>query len=175
MATIYYTASTVDGFIAAPDHSLEWLLSRDIDRSGAMNYPSFIANVGAIAMGSHTYEWIRDHGGGGWEYEQPTWVFTTREMQRYGAGGAVHFTDADVCEVHAELAAAADGRDVWVCGGGDLAGQFADAGLLDELWVQWAPVALGAGAPLLPRQIELRLDDLARNNDFACARYSVVR
>jgi dihydrofolate reductase len=64
---------------------------------------------------------------------------------------------------------------VWIVGGGDLAGQFADAGLLDELWVQYAPVSLGAGAPLLPRRIELELREVVRNRDFACARYSVVR
>jgi hypothetical protein len=41
--------------------------------------------------------------------------------------------------------------------------------------VSIAPVTLGAGAPLLPRRIELRLDDTARNGDLVCARYAVVR
>jgi dihydrofolate reductase len=70
---------------------------------------------------------------------------------------------------------AAGGRNVWIVGGGDLAGQFADVGLLDEVIVQIAPVTVGGGAPLLPRRIELRLEELGRNVDFACARYSVVR
>jgi dihydrofolate reductase len=56
-----------------------------------------------------------------------------------------------------------------------LAGQFADAGLLDEVIVSIAPVTLGAGAPLLPRPIELRLDEVGRNGDFVAARFSVVR
>jgi dihydrofolate reductase len=73
------------------------------------------------------------------------------------------------------MVAAAGGRNVWIVGGGDLAGQFDDAGLLDEVIVYVAPVTLGAGAPLLPRRIELRLDELARNGDFACARFAVVR
>ena len=38
-----------------------------------------------------------------------------------------------------------------------------------------APVTLGAGVLLLPRRIELRLEEAGRNGDFACARYSVVR
>ena len=71
--------------------------------------------------------------------------------------------------------AAAGGKDLWIVGGGDLAGQFADAGLLDEVIVYIAPVALGSGAPLLPRRVELRLEELGRNRDFACARYAVVR
>ena len=72
------------------------------------------------------------------------------------------------------MVAAAGGLDVWVVGGGDLAGQFADAGLLDEVWVQFAPVTLGAGAPLLPRALDLELLDVARNEAFLCGRYRVV-
>jgi dihydrofolate reductase len=70
---------------------------------------------------------------------------------------------------------AAAGRNVWIVGGGDLAGQFADRGLLDEVLVTIAPVTLGAGAPLLPRRLELRLVELGRNGDFAAARFAVVR
>ncbi|WP_341927918.1 dihydrofolate reductase family protein, partial [Nocardioides psychrotolerans] len=79
-----------------------------------------------------------------------------------------------VAEVHAAMVAAAGERDVWVVGGGDLAGQLADAGLLDEVVVSIAPVTLGAGRPLLPRRYDLRLTELARNGAFACARYDVV-
>ncbi|HEV2711854.1 MAG TPA: dihydrofolate reductase family protein [Gaiellaceae bacterium] len=74
-----------------------------------------------------------------------------------------------------EMVAAAGGKNLWIVGGGDLAGQFADAGLLDEVIVYIAPVTLGSGAPLLPRRVELRLEELGRNRDFACARYAVVR
>jgi dihydrofolate reductase len=73
------------------------------------------------------------------------------------------------------MVAAAGGRNVWIVGGGDLAGQFADVGLLDEVIVSIAPVTLGGGAPLLPRRIELRLEELGRNGDLSCARFSVVR
>ena len=73
------------------------------------------------------------------------------------------------------MAEAAGARNIWIVGGGDLAGQFADEGLLDEVIVSIAPVTLGGGAPLLPRRIELRLDELGRNGDFAGARFSVVQ
>ncbi len=81
----------------------------------------------------------------------------------------------DVAPVHEEMRRAAGERNVWIVGGGDLAGQFADAGLLDEVLVTIAPVTLGAGAPLLPRRIELSLEEAGRNGDFVCARYAVVR
>jgi dihydrofolate reductase len=73
------------------------------------------------------------------------------------------------------MVGAAGDRNIWIVGGGDLAGQFADEGLLDEVIVWIAPVTLGGGAPLLPRRIELRVDEFERNGDFACAKFSVVR
>ena len=179
MATTYFTASSVDGFIADAENSLSWLLSRDVDVRGAMGYQGFLEDsVGALVMGSTTYQWIVDHELGGdpsraWPYELPTWVFSMRQLPP--ARGDVRVVQGPVAARHADMVAAAGDRGVWVVGGGDLAGQFADAGLLDELWVQYAPVALGAGAPLLPRQVELRLEDVARNRDFACARYTVLR
>jgi dihydrofolate reductase len=179
--TQYYTATTLDGFIADPDDSLEWLFTRDQDREGPLNYAAFITEVGALAMGATTYEWIVEHELSGkpqeqwtWPYEIPCWVFTHRELVVV-PGADIRFTSDDVRSVHAELAAAAAGRNVWIVGGGDLVGQFADAALLDEVIVYVAPVTLGAGKPLLPRKLELRLEETARNGDFVCARYAVVR
>lgn len=179
--TLYYTATTLDGYIADADNSLDWLLTREQDEDGPLNYGEFIAGVGALAMGSTTYEWILDHEFSGkdpsewkWPYDVPAWVFTHRQLPVV-PGAAIEFTSADVTAVHAEMVRAAGDRNVWIVGGGDLAGQFADAGLLDEMIVYVAPVTVGAGAPLLPRRIELRLEELARNGEFACARYTVVR
>ncbi|HVM28565.1 MAG TPA: dihydrofolate reductase family protein [Mycobacteriales bacterium] len=178
MTTSYYTASSIDGFIADPANSLSWLLSRDVDTRGPMGYEAFAETVGVLAMGSTTYRWVVEHELAGdpskpWPHRQPTWVFSTREVPQ--VRGDVRVVRGDVAGPHADMVAAAGGRGVWVVGGGDLAGQFADAGLLDEVWVQYAPVALGGGAPLLPRRLELRLEEVARNRDFACARYTVLR
>ncbi|HEX2303629.1 MAG TPA: dihydrofolate reductase family protein [Gaiella sp.] len=179
--TQYYTATTLDGFIADPDNSLEWLFTRKQDEGGPLNYREFIADVGALAMGSTTYEWILDHEFAGkdpsewkWPYDIPCWVFTHRQLTVV-PDARVEFTSTDVATVHEQMVAAAAGRNVWIVGGGDLAGQFADVGLLDEVLVMIAPVTLGGGAPLLPRRIELRLDELGRNGDFAAGRYAVVR
>lgn len=178
--TVYYTAATLDGFLADPDHSLDWLLKQDIDEGGPFNYGEFIKDVGALVMGSSTYEWVLRHQestGESWSYEQPTWVLTSRDLGPV-PGADIRFARGDIRAVHrdaAAAAAAADGKSVWVVGGGDLAGQFADAGLLDELIVSIAPVTLGEGAPLLPRRLDLRLVETARNRAFACARYEVLR
>ena len=134
------------------------------------------ADVGALAMGATTYQWVLDHleaDGEAWPYPQPTWVFTHRTFPP--PPGDVRFTQADVRDVHAAMVEAASGRGVWLVGGGDLVGQFADAGLLDEVWVQFAPVTLGAGKPLLPRRLDLALLEVDRNRDFCVTRYAVTR
>lgn len=179
--TQYYTATSLDGFIASPDNSLDWLMTRRRDLGGPLNYDEFIADVGALAMGSTTYEWILDHQFGGeppsaerWPYNGPCWVFSHRDLPVV-PGADIHFARDDVAPVHRRMVEAAGGRNVWIVGGGDLAGQFADAGLLDDVLLMIAPVTLGAGAPLLPRHVELELQELAVNGEFACARYSVVR
>jgi dihydrofolate reductase len=172
MRTIYYTATTLDGFIATDDHSLDWLLRQDHDPDGPFGFTDFLATVGAVVMGSSTYEWIVRHEDGAWPYPQPTWVLSSRELP--AVDGDVRFASGDVRPVHEQLLEAAAGADVWVVGGGDLAGQFAGAGLLDEVVVSIAPVTLGGGAPLLPRPLDLRLEEVARNRAFVCARYSVV-
>lgn len=155
MKTIYYTASSLDGYIADADNALDWLLQFGDPGS---DYQEFIAGVGAIAMGSTTYEWLLAHllhpGASRppqpWPYAQPAWVFTSRSLP--GVPGAdVRFVRGDVRPVHRQMAEAAAGRNVWLVGGGELVGQFHDHGLLDEIVVQIAPVTLGGrGAPCCP-------------------------
>ena len=157
MTTQYYTAASLDGFIATEDDSLDWLFPLgDVADTG---YPAFIAEVGALAMGSATYRWMLDHvvqagsgSPGAWPYAQPTWVFTTRRLPAV-PGADIRFVEGDVAPVHALMEAEARGRNVWLVGGGDLVGQFHDAGLVDEVIVQVGSVTLGRGKPLLPRAI----------------------
>lgn len=170
--TTYYTATSLDGFIADQAQTLEWLLHQDQEENGPLNYDEFIARIGAVVMGSTTYEWVLRHENGAWPYQLPAWVMTSRELPR--ADGDIRFARGEIGPVYEQMTAAAGGKDLWVVGGGDLAGQFADAGLLDEIIVYLAPVTLGAGAPLLPRRLDLRLEEVARNRSFACARYSVL-
>jgi dihydrofolate reductase len=157
MKTQYYTATSLDGFIATEDDSIDWLFPLgDLDDT---SYPAFIAGVGALAMGSATYEWMLRHAqtvaaetGSAWPYTQPAWVFTTRTLPAV-PGADLRFASGDVREVHAAMRAAAGSKNIWIVGGGDLAGQFYDAGLLDEVIVQVGSVTLGQGKPLFPRRL----------------------
>lgn len=177
MSVIYYTATTLDGFLADPDDSLEWLLRQPQDEDGPAGYTRFIEGIGALVMGATTYEWILRHvarESEPWPYEIPTWVMTHREFPLPRPRADVRFSSAPIPEVHAEMLAAAGERHLWVVGGGDLAGQFAEAGLLDEIHTSIAPVVLGAGRPLLPRRLDLELVETGRNGAFVTARHRVV-
>lgn len=169
MTTIYYTASSLDGFVVDDRDSLDWLISRAIDPNGPFGYEAFAKSVGALVMGSTTYEWIVRNQPGEWMYEQPSWVLTSRP-DRVVQGHPVQVFDGDVAELHPQLVAAAGDLDVWVVGGGVVAAQFVDAGLVDEMIVSYAPCTLGSGAPVLPLRSEWRLVESGVNGDFVCAR-----
>jgi dihydrofolate reductase len=181
--TQYYTASSLDGFIATLDDSLEWLFP--LGDPEATSYPAFIRDVGALAMGSSTYEWMLRNVVGPeakhpepWPYQQPAWIFSNRELPSL-PGADIRWARGDVRPIHAEMVAAAAGKNVWIVGGGGLAGQFYDQGLLDEIFVQVGSVTLGAGKPLLPRSIispPLRLLSVrAVGTGFAELHYEVPR
>lgn len=157
MKTQYYTATSLDGFIATEDDSLEWLFPLgDLNDS---SYPAFISEVGALAMGSATYEWmvrnaekVAAETGSAWPYTQPVWIFSSRKLPVID-GANIRFVNGNVRQVHAEMRAAAGRKNIWIVGGGDLAGQFYDAGLLDELIIQIGSATLGKGKPLFPRRV----------------------
>ncbi len=137
----------------------------------------FMDTVGVLVEGSTTYEWVVEHrqadfyGAG-----LPTFVFTTRQLPKPEGVEHLRFVSGNVRDVHDDLLEAAAGKHIWVVGGGDLAGQFLDADLLDELQLSVAPVALTGGADLFPRRVtssQLRLRDVQQFGQFAHLVYDV--
>lgn len=178
--TQYFVASSLDGFIADEHDNLDWLLQFDDDDfkdDDANPYNAFLEDVGAIAMGATTYQWIQDHVPGEWAYDDlPTWVFTHRSLVPVDGANLI-LTAGDVATAHADMVTAAQGKNIWLVGGGELVGQFLDHDLLDEIWLSLTPVTLGAGAPLLPRRrtrpMRLVSAHPARNGTFIHLRYSL--
>jgi dihydrofolate reductase len=182
--TQYFTAASIDGFIADERNSLDWLFEVDRDQETAdRSFADFFAEVGAMAMGRTTYEWVLEHerlldDPGKWRGyygDTPCWVFTHRDLPPI-PGANLFFVQGNVAAVHDEMARAAGGKNIWLVGGGDLVGQFADLGRLDEILLGVAPVTLGGGAPLLPRRLttaRLELIDVVRDRQFARLTYGV--
>jgi dihydrofolate reductase len=158
----YYCAATLDGYIADADDGLAWLLGYEgeFEGEGAVPgpmgpgnaYERFYEGVGAMVSGSTTYEFVLDHMGQGadWPYAgKPYWVLSSRELRvPEGDGVDVRIVDGSVARLQHEVAASAGEGNLWIVGGGNVASQYADAGLLDELHVTLVPVVLGNGKPI---------------------------
>lgn len=163
-AVQYYCAATLDGYIADPDDGIEWLtgyrgsFEGDGGESGPMGegggYQRFYEGVGALVSGSTTYEWVLEHASG-WPYvAKPYWVLSSRELALPDEAGAdVRVRGGDVRELAEEMLASAGGRNLWIVGGGPVASQFAEAGLLDEVLLTLVPVVLGEGKQLFERAL----------------------
>ncbi|MEK6328503.1 MAG: dihydrofolate reductase family protein [Actinomycetota bacterium] len=159
--TQYYCASTLDGYIADTDDRIDWLQKYEGSFEGdgvepiKGSYDRFYDGVGALIMGSVTYEFVLGEFAGDreWPYTgKPTWVLSSRDLPKpAGDDVDVRIVSAKVPDLYEEMVAAAGDRNLWVVGGGNVASQFADAGLLDELLVTVVPVVLGEGKPLFDR------------------------
>ena len=165
---VYYVGSSVDGFIAQEGGRLAWLDKFDNVEGLGESYRSFEEGVGCVVMGGETYQWIREHHPGEWSYRVPCWVFSHHELSA-DDGADVVIVRGDVAEFADELRRAAGGRDVYIVGGGDLAGQFLAAGLLDRIVVTFVPEVLGGGVPLfgahsLPEARSFRLVGLVQRD-----------
>lgn len=146
----YFVASSLDGFIATTGDDLAWLLQFDGFEGGKESYESFMDGVGCIVMGGETFAWLMEHEPGNWPYPAtPCYVFTRHEHAA-PPGSDITFVRGDVREFIGDLKDDAGEKNVWMVGGGNLAAQFANAGLLDELIVSVIPVVLGEGKRLLP-------------------------
>lgn len=183
--TIFYTASSLDGFIADEAGALDWLFAVDDGAETADDtFAQFMSTIGVFVEGSTTYSWVVEQERlldepSRWQElygDLPTFVFSSRDLA-IPEGADVRVVRGDVVDILPSMWAAAGDKDVWIVGGGDLAGQFLDIGALDQIVVAIAPVTLGGGAPLLPRRVEadrLRLREVTQRSQFAYLTYDVV-
>ncbi len=180
-AIIYYTAATLNGYLADSNHSLEWLFA--VDETDGPDLAEFMDTVGVFVEGASTYEWVLAAENliaepQKWQQfygRKPTYVFTSRTLP-VPEGADVRFVNGPVAHVLAEIKDAAREKNVWVVGGGDVAGQFLDCDALDEITLTVAPAALVAGMPLLPRTLgaeRLKLRSVSQQGEFAVLNYEV--
>lgn len=141
-----YIATSLDGFIADPQESLDWLTGPSDYELGEHHYDLFIKRIRTVVMGRSTYDWLI-RSGAPWPYgEQRAIVVTSRPLPNPPAPIE---TRTDVEALIVELRALTDG-DVWMCGGGKLQMAFLERGALDEIEIYIASAMLGGGYPLFP-------------------------
>lgn len=151
MKTIYFAAASLDAYIADNSDSLLWLFKNGPTDISFID--QFVETIGAIAMGSSTYQWLLDNAQGPWPYKVPCLVFTHRKFA-VPAGADVRFVQGEIKVQHEELKKLAGKKNVWLMGGGDLVGQFHDQGLVDEMHIQTVAVFLNEGKKLFSRRTD---------------------
>jgi dihydrofolate reductase len=175
----YFTACTLDGFIADENNSLDWLFEVPHEEDDGY-WDQWFPSVGGLAMGATTYEWMvarhkmldRPEEWRRFYGERPGWVFTHRELPLI-PGVDLTLVAGDVAHAYEAMTDKLSGGNLWLVGGGDLVGQFHEARLLDEIILGMTPVTLGRGAPLLPRKITSKQLTL-RNAELTGQRIRIV-
>jgi len=180
MPIVFNTATSVNGYLADLNDSLEWLFEVPGEQT---DMQEFLSEVAVLVMGSTTYEWVLRHENilaapHKWQLyfgSRPTYVFTSRELPT-PEGADVRFIKGAVSDHLAEIRSTAGERTAWVQGGGDLAGQFLDAGALESISIAIAPVFLQDGRRLFPRDLHsdrLTLTSAVQVGQFVVANYAV--
>jgi dihydrofolate reductase len=140
---IVYVATSADGYIARPDGDVSWL-DRKRPR-GNYGMAAFFKSVDTVLMGRKTYEVALAFGQTSYPGKK-NYVFS-RTLRRRGAQD-VEFVRGRVGEFARRLRGA-EGKDIWLVGGGGLAASFLDEGQIDEFIIHVVPVFIGEGIPLI--------------------------
>ncbi|GAB4462177.1 MAG: dihydrofolate reductase family protein [Armatimonadaceae bacterium] len=144
MKIIYYTAVSLDGYIATSDGGVEWLQSIEVPGED-YGYEAFYASVDGLIMGGNTFRQIQ--GWGEYPYPgKPAWVLTRQPVENAPSEvTSGPFSPEDVVA----QAKAQELAFLWLVGGGKLAQSFRRAGLLTDYYLTIVPILLGDGIRLL--------------------------
>ena len=158
---VYYVAASLDGFIGTLEGGIDWLASFE-GRHEDHGYAAFYATVDAVLVGGRTYDACLKHGE--WPFPgKPCWVLTKQDRD---ARREVTFTDREPIEIARELETRGVKRAL-LLGGGELAGAFREAGLIDEYIISHLPVILGDGIPIFGFSSEREGLALAGSRSFS--------
>lgn len=180
---IFDAATTLNGYLADDDHSLQWLF--DVGGDEQPDPDLLPRDVSVHVEGANTYLWVLEHEKfmehpAKWHTyygDRPTYVFTHRDLP-IPQGADVRLLRGAVAQHLDHIRNAAGTGNIWVLGGGELLGQFLDIDELDELALTIAPATVAAGASLLPRAIgsdRLKLVEARQAGPFARLRYRVLK
>ena len=137
----YSVAASLDGYIAGPDGSYDWIV---IDPE--IDFSSMYDAYSALVMGRRSYDVFAATGGAGGSGPLPTYVYS-RTLPEGERGGLTFARDA---ESHVRALKQVDGKPLWLWGGGELFRQLANANLVDGVDIAIIPVVLGSGVRLSP-------------------------
>ncbi|QTD40381.1 dihydrofolate reductase family protein [Sporosarcina sp. Te-1] len=170
---VLFIASTLDGYIATKDESLEWLFT--VEGEGDNGFSEFYDTVDTVLMGKRTYDWIMKQEVKEFPYKNKECYVFTRSMTDDTED--VKFVNGDISNFVNQLKNR-DGKNIWIVGGGELLQPFLQENLVDELIITLAPTILGNGIPLFKEgdyQANLFLKKMRNFNQFVELHYEVKK
>ncbi|MFV0558977.1 MAG: dihydrofolate reductase family protein [Enterococcus sp.] len=154
---IFYGAISLDGYLATQNDNLQWLF--DTDLAGTSTYDTFITTVDTVVMGRKTFEEAQKLMPDQVLYPDKTVIVFSRTPHQAVAHES--WCQEEVVSYLTNLKKQ-KGADIWFVGGGNLLKPVLEADLIDEWYVQVAPVLLGRGKSLFePGDYNQRLEMLA--------------
>jgi len=168
---VLFIASSLDGFIATKDESLEWLYN--VEGEGDNGFSDFYETVDTVLLGKRTYDWVMKQDIEEFPYKKKEcYVFTRSSIENTKD---VKFVNNNVTEFVDKLKSQ-DGKNIWIVGGGELFHSFIQEKLVDEIIITVAPSILGKGVPLFREgdyQLDLSLKRMRSFNQFVELHYEV--
>lgn len=170
---VVFIASSLDGYIATKDDSLEWLFK--VEGEGDNGFSEFYNTVDTVIMGKRTYDWVMKH-----EFVE----FPYKNKECYVFSRSSFENTEDVTFVSGEIKDFAnnlknkDGHNIWIVGGGELLNSFIQEDLVDEFIITVAPTIIGNGIPLFKEgkhHLELSLKGTKKFNQFVELHYEVKK
>ncbi|HEY4656084.1 MAG TPA: dihydrofolate reductase family protein [Cyclobacteriaceae bacterium] len=142
---VYYVASSLDGFISAPNDDISGFVEGG---NGVEKYFRDLAEFDTVIMGKNTYEFGYRYGlqPGQVAYPHMTHFIFSTSLTFASQDPRVHIKKIDLEEIR--LIREQAGSDIYLCGGGQFAGWLLDNEQIDVLKVKLNPLILGQGARL---------------------------
>ncbi|WP_204696534.1 dihydrofolate reductase family protein [Geomicrobium sediminis] len=168
---VAFIASSLDGYIATENESLEWLFN--VEGEGDNGFSEFYETIDTVVMGKRTYDWVMYQEAGEFPYkDKKCYVFT-----RSSATDTEHvtFVNEDVYHFVQKLNQH-KGKNIWLVGGGELLSGFIQEKLIDEFIITIAPTIIGKGIPLFKAgdfTLDLSLKGTQHFNQFVELHYEV--
>ena len=166
---IVYIATSLDGYIATEDVSLDWLFK--VEGEGDNGYSEFYDTIDTIVLGRRTYDWIMNHENENFPYENKKCYVFTKSLHE--ANNNIEYVNGNIVEF-IDILKGVEGKNIWIVGGGDLISYFVKENLVDEFIITIAPTIIGEGIPLFNKrttEIELELKSIRRFNQFVELHY----
>jgi dihydrofolate reductase len=170
---VLFIASSLDGYIATKDESLEWLFA--VEGEGDNGFSEFYDTVDTVLMGKKSYDWVMKQEIEEFPYKNKECYVFTRSS--YQDTEDVKFVNDDINYFVNKLKNKG-GTNIWVVGGGELLNSFIQEDLVDEFIITIAPTILGNGIPLFKEgnhQLDLSLKGTKKFNQFIELHYEVKR